>query len=133
MRRSKSSKAPAAAADRDPRTDVSLAGNNPDAAKQPQPQADVEFFKAFPHRSYRVRLATPAEIDALHQRGEAPPPLGYWWFTFVKQIAPGHRHKHFSRATPLPFELDETLARISYYNAASRGAIAHALYKAVSS
>ena len=79
---------------------------------------DSAFFKRNPGRSFRMRLASPGEIAAIKVLSNKETPLqlprnAFWW-TVVKQIAPGVRARLQAYA-PLPpgefGEVPEEIAR----------------------
>jgi hypothetical protein len=64
----------------------------------PASDQDKNFFERHPERQYRLRLASPAEIEinAMHGRDPTLPP-GMRHFAAVKQVAPGLRIKVYLR------------------------------------
>jgi hypothetical protein len=60
-------------------------------------ETDRRFFRRRPDRAHRVRRSFPAEIDVAAILGivENPLPDGQVWFTAVRQILPGFRHRYF--------------------------------------
>src|SRR4051812_10432421 len=71
--------------------------------------ADAKYFQRFPVRTYRLRLAGPAEVAqcAVLKRVRAfTPHPGWALFALVKQVAPGVRIKAMS-ALPVEAAGDE--------------------------
>jgi hypothetical protein len=66
--------------------------------------SDIDFFKAHPDRSYRVRHATPAEVDEHRQRQGTFLDLapGRRWLCAVHQAKPGFRVSVLLSATECP-------------------------------
>jgi hypothetical protein len=76
--------------------------------------ADSQFFKWFPHRYHRVRLATPAEISQQELLVGRPilAPQKSGIFVAVRCIAPGVRLRLIGyRAEGSPTDVDEATAR----------------------
>ena len=77
-------------------------------------EADSLFFEHFPHRQYRVRLTSQAEIarqELIDGRPMTIPP-GHRWFTAVHNIAPRYRLCLFVRNLEgAETDLDEVTAR----------------------
>ena len=55
--------------------------------------SDKHFFERRPHRRYRIRHSSAAEIEALGLVGERPMwlPPGLRWFSVIRQVVPGER------------------------------------------
>jgi hypothetical protein len=60
-------------------------------------QSDARFFKHNPNRSYRIRLADPAEI-AIESKRKEPVPDGFRVYAIVRQLRPGVRSIAFMLA-----------------------------------
>lgn len=76
-------------------------------------EGDAKFFRRQQHRSHRLRVASPAEIEtALLVERRPPAPLGCAWYTTVKQVSPGFRLRGIIlRAEGLDCDVPEDLAR----------------------
>ena len=84
--------------------------------------ADAAYFEAQPKRRYRMRLATPAEIEAMDlANGLAPLGKGSFRWVVVCQFAPGMRIRVHINA-PLPpgpiADIPEHVARDTFECAA---------------
>ena len=84
--------------------------------------ADAAYFEAQPQRSYRMRLATPAEIEAMERvNGSRPLGKGSFKWVVVRQLAPGMRIRVHINA-PLPpgpiADIPEHVARETFECAA---------------
>ena len=77
-------------------------------------EADRPFFERFPHRQYRVRITSRAEIareELIDGRPKRIPP-SYRWFTAVHDIAPGcHLCLYVPFLEGAETDLDEATAR----------------------
>lgn len=64
-------------------------------------ESDRRFFKRFPERRHRVRLASQSEIADLRAASGSRLnlPKGFEYLTAVRQIAPGVRMRVFLHAT----------------------------------
>ncbi len=82
--------------------------------------ADAAFFERFPKRRYRVRLASPAEIETdaiLKGEPDTSTTTGVRWVTIVRQIIPGVRFRVVERSIGRDgndLDLPEELARWAY-------------------
>jgi hypothetical protein len=53
-------------------------------------QDDAEWFASHPDRNYRIRLATPLEIE-IESDGKEPVPDGFRVYAIIWQMRPGVR------------------------------------------
>jgi len=57
-------------------------------------ETDRRFFRRFPHRQFRLRLAGQAEIDQLGIfEGKLLPPFGFRFFALVHKVASSTRQR----------------------------------------
>lgn len=76
-------------------------------------EADRRFFERFPHRTYRVRHLSIAEVTALEGQGRSVgrPASGWRWFVAIKQVLPGCRMRiAFQSPEGAEVDLPEELA-----------------------
>lgn len=62
---------------------------------------DAMFFKRFPYRSHRVRLASTAELEQntlVTGVADPTPAAGHRYFVAVRQVAPGFRLRLFAES-----------------------------------
>jgi hypothetical protein len=90
----------------------------------PGSESDRIFFEQNPSREYRARLMTPDELAIAEQLNAVPPiPAKMFWFTVVRQIAPGRRVRgSISAEMPPRFflmneEIPERIARYLFEEA----------------
>jgi len=75
---------------------------------------DRGFFARNPHRRYRVRRSSPAEVAGIEHVAGGPVTLlpGFAWFTTVRNIAPGKRlHAFLANDADAPTALSDEQAR----------------------
>jgi hypothetical protein len=72
------------------------------------PESDRIFFEQNPSREYRARLVTPDELALMEHLNAAPPILAnMFWFTVVRQLAPGLRVRAYISVEMPPQLLSE--------------------------
>jgi hypothetical protein len=60
--------------------------------------ADAKFFKRFPHRRYRFRLAGQVELEEqrILNANKGPVPDGFCLYAAIRQLEPGVRARTYS-------------------------------------
>ncbi|MGU3541032.1 hypothetical protein [Methylobacterium sp. A54F] len=94
----------------------------------PTAEADRRFFARRPDRSYRLRIASPSEVETASVAGLSAGVPGERWYAAVWQVHPGVRLRAMILGpADQDTDLSEARCRAAYETAARPGTLAHAV------